>query len=54
MSGKGSKSEGWARLQCRRILARSRASAFGFLDSNSGEAWGETEMRPREWEWELG
>ena len=41
-------------LQCRRILARSRASAFdqasAILDSNSEEAWGETKMRPREWE----
>ena len=58
MSGKGSESEGRASLQCRRILARSRASAFdqasAILDSNSGEAWGETKMRPREWEWELG
>ena len=39
-------------LQCRRILARSRASAFdqasAILDSNSEEAWGETKMRPRE------
>ena len=33
---------------------RSRASAFdqasAILDSNSREAWGETTMRPREWE----
>ena len=40
-----------ASLQCRRILARSRASAFdqasAILDSNSEEAWGETKMRPR-------
>ena len=31
-----------------------RASAFDqastFLDSNSEEAWGESKMRPREWE----
>ena len=41
-------------LQCRCILARSRASAFDqvstILDSNSEEAWGETKMHPREWE----
>ena len=40
-----------ASLQCRRILARSQASAFdqasAILDSNSEEAWGETKMRPR-------
>ena len=40
-------------LQCRRILARLRASAFdqasAILDSNSEEAWGKTKMRPREW-----
>ena len=41
-------------LQCRRILARLRATAFdqasAILDSNSEEAWGETKMHPREWE----
>ena len=51
---KTNKEEFSASLQCRRILASSRASAFdqasAILDSNSEEAWGETKMRPREWE----
>ena len=41
-------------LQCRRILAGSRVSAFdqlsAILDSNWEEAWGEMKIRPREWE----
>ena len=51
---KTNKEEFSASLQCRRILASSRASAFdqasAILDSNSEEAWGETRMRPGEWE----
>ena len=41
-------------LQCRRINFGERGCEFdqasAILDSNSEEAWGETKMRPREWE----
>ena len=51
---KGARDQHGDSLQCRRILSRTRASAFdhasAIVDSNTEEAWGETKMRPREWD----